>query len=299
MTAIHVREHQQLSRITARFVPRPGPAALAVPKCGRRGRAGTARSDAMGLREHEISEAGHRILNPFTDEKLMLLGEVCRLAAGQRQLDLACGKGEMLCRWAARFGIGGVGVDLSEVFLAAARERARELGVDARVRFEHGDAGAYVAEPESYDVVSCIGATWIGGGLAGTIALLRPALRPGGLMLVGEPYWIEEPPPGAAVALGVDQTMFASLVGTLARLEAAGMDLVEMVLADGDSWDRYAAEQWWTVDQWLRANPGDPYASTMREFLDGTRRSHLAYGRRYLGWGVFVLRPAATEPGRA
>lgn len=78
----------------------------------------------MTLRFHEIAEANHRILNPFTDEKLMLLGEVCRLEAGQRQLDLACGKGEMLCRWAQRFGIEGVGVDLSEVFLAAAQARA-------------------------------------------------------------------------------------------------------------------------------------------------------------------------------
>jgi cyclopropane fatty-acyl-phospholipid synthase-like methyltransferase len=58
----------------------------------------------MSLRHHEISEAGHRILNPFTEDKLMLLGEVCRLRGGQEQLDLACGKGEMLCRWAERFG---------------------------------------------------------------------------------------------------------------------------------------------------------------------------------------------------
>jgi len=42
----------------------------------------------MSLRQHEIAEASHRILNPFTEEKLLLLGEVCRLRAGQRQLDL-------------------------------------------------------------------------------------------------------------------------------------------------------------------------------------------------------------------
>ena len=53
------------------------------------------------LRFHEISEAGHRILNPFTDDKLMLLGSVCRPRPGQRILDLCCGKGELLARWAA------------------------------------------------------------------------------------------------------------------------------------------------------------------------------------------------------
>ncbi len=244
------------------------------------------------LHQHEISEAEHRILNPFSDEKLMLLGEVCRLRAGQRQLDLACGKGEMLCRWAARFGLEGVGIDISEVFLAAARERARELGVADRVRFEAGDAGRLEAREASYDIVSCIGATWIGGGLAGTLRLMRPALRPGGLMLVGEPYWTEPPPREAVAGMGCQPDDFASLAGTLDRFEGAGLELVEMVLADGDSWDRYAASQWWTVSRWLETHRDDPDAPAMREFLEKSRRSHLEYGRRYLGWGVFVLLPA-------
>jgi SAM-dependent methyltransferase len=247
----------------------------------------------MGLREHEIAEAEHRILNPLADSQLTLLGDVCRLADGQRQLDLACGKGEMLCRWAARFGIVGVGVDLSEVFLAAAAARARELGVADRVRFEQGDAAeaAVAVEPGSFDVVSCIGATWIGGGLAGTISLMRPAVHPGGLLLVGEPYWNEEPPAAAYEALDLGRDDFTSLVGTLHRIEDAGAQLVEMVLADGASWDRYIAAQWWTVSQWLVANPDHPEAPAMRDYLDRSRRAHLAYGRRYLGWGVFVLRP--------
>jgi SAM-dependent methyltransferase len=246
----------------------------------------------MSLRHHEISEAGHRILNPYTEEKLMLLGEICRLREGQTHLDLACGKGEMLGRWAQRYGTGGVGVDLSEVFLTAARARARELGVAERLRFERGDAGAYPAEPEAYDVVSCIGATWIGDGLAGTIDLLRPALRPGGLMLIGEPYWTEPAPEEAYEAFGFGPGDYASLAGTLDRFEAAGMELVEMVLADGDSWDRYAAGQWFTISEWLRANPGHADAADMREFLAHGRRTHLTYTRRYLGWGVFVLRAA-------
>jgi SAM-dependent methyltransferase len=248
----------------------------------------------MSLRHHEIAEAGHRILNPFTEEKLMLLGEVCRLRVGQRQLDLACGKGEMLSRWAQRHGTVGVGVDLSEVFLTAARVRAAELGVAERVSFQRGDAGAYTAEPGRFDIVSCIGATWIGKGLGGTIELLRPAMRSGGLMLIGEPYWTEPAPEEAYEALGSGPEEFTSLVGTLDRFEAAGMELVEMVLADGDSWDRYAAEQWFSVSDWLRATPDDhPDAADMREFVRHGRRTHLEYTRRYLGWGVFVLREAA------
>nr|MDT0663042.1 methyltransferase domain-containing protein [Micromonospora sp. DSM 115978] len=244
------------------------------------------------LNQHEIAEAEHRILNPFTEAKLMLLGEVCRVGDGQRVLDLACGKGELLCRWAERFGGGGVGVDISEVFVSAARARAEELGVARRVRFRRGDAAAHRAEPGGYDIVSCIGATWIGGGLAGTIALMRPALREDGLLLVGEPYWRRPPPEAAYAAIGCGPDDFTSLAGTLDKLAGAGTSLVEMVLADPDDWDRYVAAQWWTVDRWLRANPTSPDADAMRSYLDNARRSHLAYQRDHLGWGVFVLRPS-------
>jgi SAM-dependent methyltransferase len=244
----------------------------------------------MSLRFHEIAEANHRILNPFTEEKLMLLGEVCRVQAGQRQLDLACGKGEMLSRWAAQYGSSGVGVDLSEVFLAAARSRASELGVSDCVTFVQANASTYQPEVGAFDIVSCIGATWVGGGVGGTVDLLRPALRDDGLILIGEPYWLSAPSSEALAALQVRADDFTSLAGTADRLAAAGVELVEMVLADPDSWDRYVAAQWWTLDRWLRAHPDDPEAAAVRQFRDNARSSHLAYGRQLLGWGVFVGR---------
>jgi SAM-dependent methyltransferase len=244
----------------------------------------------MSLRFHEIAESGHRILNPLTDDKLNLLGEICDFTPGTRILDLACGKGELLTRWATDYGVQGVGVDISKVFLNAARTRADELGVADRVEFVEADAAAYEDTPESYDVVSCIGATWIGGGLEGTLSLMRRWLRPNGIVLVGECYWTSPPPPEACTALQIDQDSFTSLIGTADRAETAGFELLEMVLANPDSWDRYVASQWWTISDWLRDNPDDPDAPAMRDFLTQARRSHLEYGRDYLGWGVFVLR---------
>jgi len=120
-------------------------------------------------------------------------------------------------------------------------------------------------------------------------------MRPGGLMLIGEPYWNEPAPMEAMEAIGVEPAEFTSLAGTLDRFEAVGMELVEMVLADGDSWDRYAAGQWRTISDWLRtASKEHPDAADMRMLLEHNRRTYLTWTRRYMGWGIFVLRAAGS-----
>lgn len=247
----------------------------------------------MSLEFHEIAEGNHRILNPFTEDKLMLLGELCHLRPGLSQLDLACGKGEMLCRWAERWGITGVGVDISQVFLEAARRRAHELNVEDKLNFVEGDAGKYPQEYHEFDIVSCIGATWIGSGLVGTLELMKPALKSrDSLLVVGEPYWIDPPPSEAYAALGVSEDDYTTLAGTLERIESAGLELLEMVMANPDTWDRYEASQWMTLSDFLHQNPDYARAAELHDWFDKNRRAYLQYGRRYFGWGVFVLRPA-------
>jgi SAM-dependent methyltransferase len=246
----------------------------------------------MSLRFHEIAEQRHRILNPFTDAQLELLADICRLHGGMHHLDLCCGKGEMLCRWSAQSGLTGTGIDISPVFLQAARQRATALQCSERVTFVEADAGAYPITPGAFDIVSCIGATWIGGGLAGTLGLMRPGLRDrDSLLLVGEPYWIDAPTDEAYAAIvDGDRDLFTTLAGTHERIEAAGLELVEMVLADHHGWDRYVAAQWMTVSNWLRTQADSPDVAEIRQLHERYRREYLSYTRRFLGWGVFVLR---------
>ncbi|MEU5875783.1 class I SAM-dependent methyltransferase [Glycomyces sp. NPDC047369] len=241
-------------------------------------------------RSFTIRESSHRLLNPFTPEKLATLGRAVRPAPGTTMLDLACGKGEMLSTWARDHGTTGTGVDVSTVFIAAARERAAELGVAERVSFVHGDAAGHVSD-EPVGIASCIGATWIGGGVEGTVELLRRSLAPGGMMLVGEPYWRLDPPDQATVEgcyMEFKDELFA-LPELLEHFSGLGCDVVEMVLADQDSWDRYSAAQWLNVRQWLDANPDDELYAQMRAELDTAPVKHARYQREYLGWGVFAL----------
>jgi SAM-dependent methyltransferase len=245
----------------------------------------------MSLRFHEIAEARHRVLNPISEAKLALIGEICRLEEKTRLLDLACGKGELLTTWAQRYGILGVGVDLSEVFIEAAKARAYELEVVDQLTFVVDDAADFPQEHHQFDVVSCIGATWIGGGLLGTLKLMQTALKPqDGMLIVGEAYWQQVPPPEVYTALDYSVDTFTTLAGTLDRFESLGLTLVEMVLADLDGWDRYYARQWTTVYDYLHNHPDDPQADELREWIAKNRRNYLTYERQYLGWGVFILR---------
>jgi SAM-dependent methyltransferase len=237
-----------------------------------------------------ITESAHRIHDPYTPEKLATLGAALRMVAGQRVLDLGSGSGEMLCTWARDHGITGTGVDMSPLFTEQAKARAEELGVASQVEFIHGDAAGYVSD-EKADVVACVGATWIGGGVAGTIELLERSLRGGGIILIGEPYWRRMPPTEdvAKGCLAHSISDFLTLPDLLASFGHMDYDVVEMVLADQDGWDRYEAAKWLTMRRWLDANPDDEMAGGIRAKLTTEPARYATYTREYMGWGVFAL----------
>ena len=239
-----------------------------------------------------ISESEHRIHNPFTPEKYDTLGRVLRMKSGTQILDLGSGTGEMLCTWARDYGITGVGIDMSQLFSEQAKLRAEELGVSDRVTFIHTDATGYVAK-EKCDIAACVGATWIAGGVAGTIELLAKSLKPGGMLLIGEPYWRQLPTTDEMAReceSGVTSLAdFLTLSELVTSFDTLGYDVVEMVLADQEGWDRYEGAKWLTMRRWLEENPNDDFAEEVRAELTISPKRHVTYTREYFGWGVFAL----------
>jgi len=99
-------------------------------------------------------------------------------------------------------------------------------------------------------------------------------------------------PPTEDVAKGCiagSTSDFLTLRQLLASFGDLDYDVVEMVLADRDSWDRYEAAKWLTMRRWLEANPDDDFAPDVRAQLTSEPERYVAYTREYLGWGVFAL----------
>ncbi|HLG09383.1 MAG TPA: class I SAM-dependent methyltransferase [Gaiellaceae bacterium] len=232
-----------------------------------------------------VAESEHEIQNPTSKEKLLLLGERLGLGPETRVLDVASGRGGPALILAGEFGCAVHGIEIAPEFRAAAVERAASAGLAERVSFELGDAASVAFHPESYDIAMCLGASFIFGGLADTVEALAPAVRPGGYVVSGEPYWRRLPLPE-----GYEDRRdpWTTLEGTAVVFETSGLPVVSVIASSEDDWDRYETLHWRAVEQWLAANPDDPDALEIRTRHEREKRTHLRYRRELLGWAIFV-----------
>ncbi|HPZ12426.1 MAG TPA: class I SAM-dependent methyltransferase [Bacillota bacterium] len=135
----------------------------------------------------DITHRHHRIFNPLTVEKLDELCALAGLSAGGKVLDIACGKAELLVRLAGRYDIKGVGVDLSPYCIREAEEKRQRLAPGADLEFFCLDGAEYRPDkPKSFDLIICLGASWIWKGSRGTLRALKQRTRSGGLIMAGE-----------------------------------------------------------------------------------------------------------------
>ena len=111
-------------------------------------------------------------------------------------LDIACGKCGPALVLASTFGCRITGVERYPGFVATARERVAEAGLGELIEVVESDGREFPLEPESWDVALCLGATFVWDDLDGTLSALVPAVRAGGHVVVGEPYWRRSPPVG-------------------------------------------------------------------------------------------------------
>jgi SAM-dependent methyltransferase len=234
---------------------------------------------------YAVAERDHELQNPTSPAKIRLLGERLRLGRDTHVLDAACGTAGPAVILASAFGCRIVGVERAPEFVEAAKRRVAAAGVEELVEIVEGDAAAFPVEPDAFDAALCLGATFVWHDLDGTLSALAPAVRPGGHVVVGEPFWRAWPLPEGADDLG-----YVPLRETVARIEAAGLALVTLIASSEDDWDTYESLHWRALEEWLAANPLDPEVGTVRERHERARNGYLVQERSLLGWAMFVAR---------
>lgn len=238
-----------------------------------------------------VAEREHELQNPTSEEKLLLLGRRLRLGPDSRVLDVASGRGGPAILLAGEFGCTIEGIEIAAEFHAAAVERAASAGVGELVSFRLADAAREELPANAYDVALCLGASFVYDGLAGTLDALEPAVRPGGHVVVGEPYWRSLPLPEDYEDR---DEPFTSLDGTVAIVESGSLRVVTLIDASPDDWDRYETLHWRAVEEWLDERPDDPDAQEVSASYERWKRTYLRHGRELLGWAIFVARKPAV-----
>lgn len=239
----------------------------------------------------DITHREHVLCNPMSVEKFEELIALLRLEPGARVLEIATGKGEFIVRLAERYGVQGVGVDLSPYCVADARRKLRERDPHARLRFLEMDGADYKPEqPHSFDLAACIGASWIYGGHQATLRALKGMAAPGGWIVVGEPYWRQEPAQEYLETIGGQRSTYGTHYENAAVGLELGLELVYTLVSSHDDWDRYEGLQWYAAHQWASEHPDDPDVEEVLRRVHENRETYLKWGRETIGWAMYAFK---------
>jgi len=243
------------------------------------------------LKFYEITHREHVVCNPTSEEKLTRLVELLRLPTNAQVVDIACGKGEFLIRLAEAYGALGTGVDISPFYIADAKKRLMARVSSADITFTQMNGADFKPnELHSLDLASCIGASWVFKGHANTLKELISMVRPGGWVIVGEPYWLQEPSKDYLEASGIAREDFGSHVSNAKAGEQLGLDLVHTIVSSKDDWDRYEGLQWFATSEYARTYPDDPDLKEVVESVSKARTVYLRWGRDTLGWAIYMFK---------
>ena len=234
----------------------------------------------------EALHHGMRICNPMTGTNL---GDTIAVVAprdGDTVLDIACGHGELLVRLAERWSIDGIGVDRSPWVLVRAAKGAALRSLRGSLTWWLGDA-AGLASDRTWDVVTCLGASWIWDGFAGTVEAMAARTKPGGRIAFGE---LQLNDGGDAAVDAEAYGVVLTREDQLAVLERHGIEPIAEIVTTRDSWDDYDQRTEASADAYAVRYPGEE-AERFRCEQKEWRMQH-DDDKRYLSWTVWVGRKA-------
>lgn len=197
------------------------------------------------------------------------------VGTGQTIVDLGCGQGGPSC-WVARAtGAALVGIDLSQVGVTRAAERAQDLGLGERTRFRVGDITSTELPEASFDGAMSVDVIWSVPDKLGALREAARILKPGARFVFTN-WDRDRTPPGYLPPLGDHRPL----------LEQAGFEVEKYQLQLEDSVRRRAIyEALVAAEQDLIGEMGQEAASRLMFEAKGTLGltdgvDYLAHSRR-------------------
>jgi hypothetical protein len=136
----------------------------------------------------------------------------------------------------------------------------------------------------------CIGASWVYKGHKGTLSALKAMTKPGGLILVGEPFWTKEPDEAYLTAEDFTRNMFGTHYDNVIDGEDEGLFPLYTLVSNQDDWDHYETLKWYAAKKYAEENPDDNDAKEVLDRVAHERTSYLRWGRDTVGWSLYLFR---------
>ena len=239
-----------------------------------------------------IAHASHRVLGPLapgTVEHALTRAAALREGSSGLVLDVGCGKGEMLLRAHQHLGGRALGIEPNPAFAAAARERARELGLVSHVTIEERRWQDLPAAPTGVALAICTGSVHAFGSYGAALRALRDVVAPRGLALVAPGYWKREPAAEYLTALDSSRDEQDDWDGTLVRAVATGWRVRHAHASTRAEWDAYERAYAENVRAWCAAHPDDPDAPAFAERIGDWSALVERHGLDTLGYALLLL----------
>jgi ubiquinone/menaquinone biosynthesis C-methylase UbiE len=235
---------------------------------------------------HSAIERYHTVQNPTSEEKLDLAIDYCAVRDGMKILDVGCGKGSLARRLAKRFDVQVTGLEINPTSIDQARRLAAEENLADRIQIIEGPALDFRAEPGSFNVVVCIGASSALGGFESALDWMSLKTKPGGMIAIGEVFARVLPLPDNLPSNRYPEVQ--SLWTTVEKIRARGLMPRGIVESSIDDWNHYHSLHWQAALDWALEHGDSPDAALMLD-PEG-QRCDLEIDGRLIGWAIFVAR---------
>jgi len=204
-------------------------------------------------------------------------------------LDVGCGSGTQTRDLAGLTSGLITAVDNHQPFLDLLNARAREAGLQGRIRTVNASMDALPFEKGQFDLIWSEGAIFIVGFEQG-LKLWKPFLKKGGYMVVSDADWFESNPPKELMDWWESEGYVPVPEDEMKeRVKRAGLRLIATYrLPEAGWWDNYLVPLLARIAEFRKTHGSDPANTALLDSLEHEAEMYRKY-KRYYGYTFFVM----------